>query len=507
MSKNQLLRLLSIIIIGMILFIACKQDAQAASERGALRLAHVYEWGGAESLDPASSKRFLPAILILYERLVRLGKDCNPCPDLAESWESDPTSRKFTFKLRQNVRFHNGKLMTAEDVVYTFKHILDPDVDSPVAAILNIIDAEAFETPNDHTVVFNLQKPHADFPLLLTHRQVRIIPEGSAATISKTGIGTGPFKLAEFDASGTTILVANDNYHGGQPGLRRIDIVSIVDKNAQVYALLDDLIDSVRNISSVQAQLFKENKEFTVQELPSGYLHNLVMNTTVAPFDDVRVRKAMKYVVDRQKMIDLVLRGHGKAGYDHPVFPNDPYNIKIDRPQDIEKARALLAEAGYHDGLDVELHVADVNAYMVIMAIVYKEMAAKAGIRVKIQFVPAKTYWDGIWIKVPFCGSHWAERTADQILSEACLSGAKWNESLWSNTQFDQLLSDARKEHDPGKRKAIYQEAQRLVAEEGGAIVPFFENTIRVLRSDIQGIPSDLSRDNIDWAHISKGTP
>ncbi len=507
MLKNQLSRFLHIIIIGMIVFIGYKQDAQAASEHGVLRLSHSNEWGGAESLDPASSKRFIPAILMLYERLVRIDKDGNPSPDLAESWESDTTSQKFTFKLRQNVRFHNGKLMTAKDVVYTFKHILNPDFGSPAASILNIINTEAIETPNDHTVVFNLQKPHADFPLLLTHKQVRIISEGSAATVGKTGVGTGPFKLAKLDVNGTTVLAANDDYRGGQPGLKRIDIVSIADKNAQVYALLDDLIDSVSNISSVQAQLFEENKEYTVQELPNGYLHNLVMNTTVAPFKDVRVRKAMKYVVDRNKMIDLVLRGHGEAGYDHPVFPNDPYQLVLDRPQDIEKARSLLLEAGYSNGLDVELYVADVNAYMVIMAIVYKKMAAKAGIRVKIQFVPAKTYWDAIWIKVPFCGSRWTERSADTILSEAYLSGAKWNESLWSNPQFDQLLSDARKEREPEKRKAIYQEAQRLVAEEGGAIIPFFENTLRVLRSDIQGIPADISQENIDWARISKGAP
>ena len=503
MLKNRLSCFIHIIIIGMILFIACKQDVQATSEHGVLRLAHIYAWGGEESLDPASSKRFIPAILMLYERLVRLDKDRNPCPDLAESWESDSTSRKFTFHLRRNVRFHNGKPLTAKDVVYTFKHILNPDVGSPAASALNIIDAEAFETPNEHTVVFNLRKPHADFPLLLTHNQIRIISEGSAPTIGKTGIGTGPFKLAKLDVKGTTVLAANDDYHGGQPGLKRIDIVRIADKNAQVYAMLDDLIDSVSSISSVQAQLFEENKEFTVQELPNGLMHTLVMNTTVAPFNDVRVRKAMKYVVDRRKMIDLVLRGHGVAGYDHPVFPNDPYRLVLERPQDIEKARVLLAEAGYPDGLDVELYVADKNAYMVIMALVYKEMAAKAGIRVKIRFVPAKNYWDAIWKKVPFCGSMWDERTADQILSEAYLSGAKWNDSFWSNPQFDQLLSDARKEQYPEKRKVFYQEAQRLVVEEGGTIIPFFENTIRVLRSDIDGIPVDLSRDNIDWARVS----
>jgi len=483
------------------------QNIPAATERGTLRIAHRYEWGGKESLDPVAERRFLPTILMLYDRLVRPDKDGNPIPALAKSWNSDETGRKFTFKLRKNVRFHNGKPLTAKDVAYTFKHIVDPDFDSPAATALNIVDVEAFEMPDEHTIVFNLKKPHFKFHMLLMYYMVCIIPEGSADTIGKTGIGTGPFKLEKLDLDNTTVLVANDDYWQGKPGLKQIDIVGIADKNDEIYALLDGRIDYVSQVSPVQARLFKEQEKFIVQEAPTGRSHNLVMDTQKPPFNDVRVRKAMKLVVDRQKMIDIVLRGHGVIGYDHPVWPNDPYHLKLDRPQEIERARMLLAEADYKDDLDVELFVADVNAYMVVMAVVYKKMAAKAGIRVKIKYSRSKDYYNDIWKKVPFYGSEWGERIADQILFEAFTCGAPWNETFWCNKKFVQLLNNARNEKDSERRKARYQEAQLLVAEEGGVILPFFQNTIRAFSSDVKGIYPDVSDKNIDWSRITKKTP
>ncbi|CAB1064026.1 hypothetical protein D1BOALGB6SA_8817 [Olavius sp. associated proteobacterium Delta 1] len=165
--------------------------------------------------------------------------------------------------------------------------------------------------------------------------------------------------------------------------------------------------------------------------MPTGSWHALVMNTTVAPFSDIRVRTAMKRVVDRRKMIDLVLRGHGMVAHDHPVWSQDPFYLKLDRPQDFKHVRALLTEAGYPEGLDVELTVADVNAYMIPMAVAYKDMAAKAGIRVTIKLAKAGAYWSEHWMKTPFFGTRWTERPADLILNEGFRSGAKWNEAFW----------------------------------------------------------------------------
>jgi peptide/nickel transport system substrate-binding protein len=477
-----------------------------ADNRGTLRLPrNTISWGGKESIDPASPTFFLPVNWILYERLVYPDENGMPTPLLAESWTSNTQCTNFTFKIRKNVQFHNNKPLTAHDIVYTFQHILDPSTESPSAAVLKII--KKFEVLNDHTLVFHLNQSHADFPILLMHFTMGIIPENSADTIESTGIGTGAFKLEKLDLNGTTTLVANDHYWKGHPGLKKIEIHNIKQTMIAAYALLDNKIDYVSEISLLQVSMFKNDKNFTVQHIPVGKLHDLVMNTKVAPFNDVNVRKAFKLVINRDQMLEQVARGEGIIGYDHPIWPIDQYHLKLDLKQNINKAKEFLKKAGYPNGLEISLHVSDVDAYMVTMGLVYKKMAKKAGIHINLELHPDDIYWNEIWMKKPFCGGHWLMRNADQILSETLQSGAKWNESYWENSKFDQLLFKARGATDKTIRTKLYHDIQRLISEEGGIIVPFFEKTIRVLNSNVKGIADNQMDHFIDWYSITKTEP
>ncbi len=468
------------------------------AKRGTLRLAHTLEWAGKEVLAPASPVRFFPPIELLYNRLVRLDRSGRPEPDLAVAWETDNTATQWTFRLREGVKFHDGRPFTAKDVLYTTRYVMNPELESPGAAVLQIVDLEKLQAPDDRTVVFTLKQPHADFPLLLLHYSMYIIPDGIGDDINTAGIGTGPFKLKQFAPEGTTSVVANDEYWEGRPGLDGVEMVGIADSEARIAALLADQID-YNSVTPETAELVKRNPNYVLMSLPTGGWNVLVMRTDQEPFTDPKVRLAMKLVVDREALVKTVLSGYGQVASDHPVWPGDQYHLKIDRPQDIARARQLLSEAGFSNGLDVTLYTSSIDSAMIPLSVAYKEMAALAGINVTIQQVSADGYWNDIWMQMPFCNSSWGERQADQVLNEVYRSGASWNETFWSNARFDGLLDEARRELDFEKRKALYQQAQQLLADEGGAIIPFFTDDLSAAHKRVRGVDQRY----FDWARVT----
>ena len=212
-----------------------------------LRLAYDAGFGGAESLDPYSPTRFYFTTLTMYNRLVRQEIDGAPGPELATSWDVSEDAKIWTFYLRPDVRFHSGKLLRAEDVVYSMQHAVDPKRGSPVRSTLKIV--EKVEALDDLTVRFHLNSAHADLPLLLLDQRCGIIPNGSGDTIEQTGDGTGPFMLVESDPEGITRLSANPNYWGGKPDIENIEVVAIPNQVAQIQAMLAGQIDYLPSIN------------------------------------------------------------------------------------------------------------------------------------------------------------------------------------------------------------------------------------------------------------------
>lgn len=499
MSEQRTLRL--VIGIGLIITMlaACEtggpEPTVAPTEpvsRGTITVASGESWGGKESLDPMAPTRDIPANEMLYNGLVRLAKtEVKEEPELATSWEPNEDATRWTFHLREGVKFHNGEPFTSKDVVFSFQHALDPDLGAPVASVIGMVDVENIETPDDYTVVFPLTEPHSGFPMVLTDYRLKMLPEGSGDTIGKTGIGTGPFKVEEWkvEPGSVTVLVANEDYWEGPPKLARYEIVRAAEYEARINGLLAGEFD-MGTPRAADLSLFEGNPDFYTVIQPGFGTSTMVMDTTTAPFDDVRVRRAMKLVVDPQEMIAVALDGLGRPACNNHVMPEDQYFLETDCPQDIEGAKALLAEAGYPDGLDVTLYVSSVDPWQIPMGIAYQEMAAKAGINVEVKQVPADGYWTDVWLKVPFCAVYWgAFRDADKVLQEFFACGSTWNDAKWCNERIQQLLSDARSTIDFEKRKEIYQEAQRIVIEESGTIVPFYRDQLGVRNIRVKGNP------------------
>ncbi|MFO1120792.1 MAG: ABC transporter substrate-binding protein [Hyphomicrobiales bacterium] len=458
--------------------------------------ANDLSYGGKESLDPISANRFYEVNDMIYSRLIRQDDAGEPAPELATSWTPNATATEWTLKLQDGVKFHDGSGFDAGDVKYTIERIKDPALESPVASILDFIDH--VEVVDPLTAKFVLSKPHAGLPLLLMDYRVRMLPEVAAGEAAKTGIGTGPFKVESYDPEGQTTLVANEAYWEGRPKLDKVTFTAIPDSEARNQAMLAGQLN-YNTLTLDQVPQYKDNAKFIVQDFPAGGWFGLVFRTDTAPYTDPKLRKALRIAVDRAEMMKLMVgEGNGVVGCDQPVKANDPFRAKLDCPPDVEGARKLLAEAGYPDGIDVEVHTADLEPGMVQFAEVYQQQVAKAGIRVKLTLSPSDGYWDDVWMKVPVAMTSWSARPADQILNEAYRSGSSWNESYYANPAYDAVLDKARATLDLAEARKYYEEAQRILFEEGGTFIPYQQNGLRVLTADVTGI-KPLDEDYIRW--------
>ncbi len=275
-------------------------------ERGTLRFTDGLAYGGNENLDPVDASRFWPPISLLFDRLTEPAFDnMAPQPSLATSWESNDTGDVWTFHLRDDVFFHDGAQLTSADVAYSANHWKTSET-SILASTFEVIDS--IDTPGDFTIVFNLTQPVVDFPTTVMDYRARVIPEDGLEEILTTGRGSGPFKLERLDPIGTTILVANDDYWDGPPGLKAIEVYGIADSEAQATALLAGQLDWL-GVTLEQAQRFEGNDDFIISQIPGGDWSGFVMRTDIPPFDNLELRQAMHYVVDRQNMVDLALQG------------------------------------------------------------------------------------------------------------------------------------------------------------------------------------------------------
>lgn len=491
-----------LVTTGLCMVASLGVSAGGASAETALRFAHPVGQGGAESMDPISEPRFYYAILAVQDTLVRIGPDGTPESDLAISWEASADATDWTFKLRESVKFHDGTDFDAADVVAQFGRIKDPKNESPLASALALVDS--VEAVDDHTVTFHLNSGHADFPLLLTDYRVRMTPSEASADIAKTGIGTGPFKLETLDPEGTTVLVANPDYWDGAPKVNKIEIIGIPDAQARVQAMLGGQIDWLWSVSAQQVPLFATNPDFATQTYSSGDWKGIAFDAQEKPFDDVRVRKALRMVVDRQAMANQVAGPDGgTVSCDDPVAPRDQYRADLSCPADVEGAKALLAEAGYPDGIDIEISTSDLDEHWVNMAEVYQQQAAAAGINVTVKMEPADGYWSDVWMKRPAFFGWWSLRPADQILNEAFRCEASWNESRFCDRSFDAKLDAARKSLSLEERRKLYGELQATLWEEGATLIPFHFNVTRVLAKGVSGF-EPIDDQYLRWNLIAK---
>lgn len=427
----------------------------------------------------------------VYNRMVNLDSSFQPIPELAKSWSVSEDGLTWTFDLEQGVTFHDGRPMTSKDVVFSFRRLLDPEVGSPARTVLGFLDPDGITAVDDHTVAFKTRTPVADLPTVLAIKYGMVVPEGSTKEELKLkAIGTGPFVQDVYSPTETRrVFQRNKNYwRKGLPKAECLELSVITEEVTRLAAIKSGAADLIMQAGAANAAVLAGDATLKLRKSAPGTYVTLSMWVDTPPFDDVRVRQALKKVIDRQLLVDTIVLGNGVPGNDNPVPPTSPaaYTSEI-KPQDIEGAKKLLAEAGYPDGLTVELNTGEGFPGMVAFAQAYQQMAAQAGITVNLINNPADSYWDVIWMKKPFFGSNWSGRPAAEGLPYTFRSDSTYNEAKWNNPDFDRLLDEARAEVDPAKREQLYKDAQELLSEDGGVIIPYFVSDVAVMRAECDG--------------------
>lgn len=445
-----------------------------------------------DTLDPARTLTILDLgrATQIYNRLIEIGPDGNLRPGLAESWEPNSAQDAWVLKLRKGVTFHNGKSFTAQDAIYTIRRVLDPATASAASAQIADIDGGALAAENDHTLRIQLKAPNPDLPALLALYQLHVIPDGHTDFLRP--VGTGPFMAKSFEPGINAIFVRNPDFWKGsaQPYLDEIETIAIQDPAARFNALLAGDIHAMVKLDANLLGRAKTMAGVEVISTPGPQYISYPMRSDAQPFVSNDVRLAMKYAMDREKLLQLSYAGQGYIGHDHPVPSFDPFFCPEipDRPYDPDKANFHLKKAG-HESTIFELISSTAIPNGMEAATLYAEMAAQAGIQVKVVQAPADGYYSNIFMKKPWAMSSWWGRpTVDALLSLIYTTDAKYNEGAWYNSKFDQIVQEARRMTDAQKRKELYWDAQRMLAEEGPTIIPVFINWLDAISSNLKGL-------------------
>jgi peptide/nickel transport system substrate-binding protein len=466
--------------------LAGKAFAQAPSKGGHLKLG-IDAASATDSLDPATYfANYMQVVGYQWGNpLVELDVENQPIPELAESWEPNEEATEWRFMLRKGVQFSNGKELTAEDVVYSINHHRGENSKSGAQGYLQVIkDLKANGT---HEVVVVLDSPTADVPYILSDYHLLIAPDGTDFT---NPVGTGPFIIESFEPGVRTLSKRNPNYwKEGRGHADSVETLAINDLTARTSALQTGAVHWANRLDPKTVDLLKRVPNMQVFDVPSAGHYVFPMRTDTPPFDNLDLRLAIKYGIDREDMVSKILRGYGKIGNDHPVPEFDPF-YAADLPQrtyDPDKAKFHFEKSGV-DG-PITLHTSEAGfTGAVDAAALYAQHLAKAGITLTVQREPADGYWSNVWMNKPFCASYWGGRpTADLMLSVAYQSDAAWNDSFWKREDFDKLLEQARAELDTDRRKQMYHDLQMMVHEDGGVVIPMFNNFLFGGAANVEG--------------------
>ncbi len=461
----------------------------SAKQGGQLRVGIV---GGSakDTLDGqiATSEPQICTTFQLYDALLGWDANYQIIPLLAAEWSANADATVWTVKLRDGVVFHDGKTMTADDVIYSYKRIIDPESPKMGASQLADLPMSGIRKVDATTIEFALDKPNAIFEEAMALYGNCIVPEGFDP---KKPIGTGPFKIKTARPGEQYVFDANTEYWGNGPFVDQLTIVEFSDPTARVNALLGGSVEAISQLPAAQAKVV-EGQGINVLNATTGAWQPFTMRVDQKPFDDVKVRQAFRLIVDRDAMIQQAYAGFGGKGNDM-YAPYDPGTPDLpQREQDLEQAKALLKEAGYDGDLEVTLSTSDaIGSAAVAAAQVFAEQAKGAGVKVNVKKIDSGVFYGDDYLSYTFSQDFWYTRNYLGQTSQGTLPNAPYNETHWKNDAWQAIVEEAFKTGDRTRRNELIGEAQTIEHNEGGLIVWAFNNQVDAYSNKIGGVVPD----------------
>jgi len=461
--------------------------AQAPTRGGTLTIGSL---SSPRLLDPhkvASVDDYLHTFW-MYNALTRIQADLQVTPDLAVSWKASADLLKWTFVLRKGVRFHNGREMTAEDVVASVKRVQDPATGSVARGLIQMV--REINAVDASTVEFVLSAPYANLPIALGAIQMKIAPRELLGSLAEKPVGTGPFKFVELVQGSHLKLARNDNYFiAGQPFVNEMTYKVLPEALVAATALRRGEIDVWYRIPSDQIRdLQRAGGNVVVEGTPTGSFDAIIVHNKRKPFNDPKFRLALNYATDKQKLLEAVLFGYGTV-VETPVSPSSPV-FKKDLParkQDIAKAKKLLAEAGYPNGIDLTIIAQSGRPNRERLALVVQDMWKPAGIRLKVEKVPSDRFVADVELKADMYASGFAGRAAvDQILQVSTHSKGTYNMFHYENAKVDALLDEGRQARTLEDQKRIYGQVQQEMFNDPPGVIAYVLNDYTGFRKQVR---------------------
>lgn len=423
-----------------------------------------------DNLDPAKELDAFSGFStgLLYDTLLRVDASLNETPRLASSYSASPDASVWTFRIRDGVKFHNGASLTSRDVAYTLTRSLDPKVGSGGLGLLQpYLARSGISTPDATTLKLTLTSPNAFLPQILAQAYFGVLPDGATSF----GVGTAAFKLKSFSASLQNMEVVrfNDYWEPGLPYLDGVTMTTVNDDATRVQTLVSGQADAIIAVPpSAVSQLTGKVAPLTIK---SGVWYNFCA-LKQGPFANPLVIEALKYSQDRQKILDIISPGVNVVSADVPVPPDDPFYPAglAPRPYDPDKAKSLLKQAGYSDGLAAELW--GFAGIQLNEAVAYRQTAAAAGINVQTMSAPIATYYNNIWLKKPFVTDQWPRVHASVALSQQFFAKSPTNECNFNNPHFEGLVNSALKTTNVAQQKKLMGDALEIVNDTAGSFAP-----------------------------------